>query len=81
MKIMEAKDKMWESGPHQEHIDKRIKEQIKRAAAEADRNKENLDDKGEGSYVEKNGSKEQQFEGLDSEPKEENKPDYPASGD
>jgi len=78
---MDIKDKTWESGPHQNHIDGRVKEQIQRAAAEADRNKENLDDKGEGSYVEKNGDEKVQFEGLENEPKEESKPDYPASGD
>ncbi len=48
---MDVKDKNWESGPHQDHLDKRIEEQISRAAEEVDRRKDNLDDKGEGSKM------------------------------
>ena len=74
---MDVKDKNWESGPHQDHLDKRIKEQIKRAAKEADRRKDNLDDKGEGSYQEKNGDEDTQYEDLKNEPKLDQQPNPP----
>jgi hypothetical protein len=74
---MDVKDKNWESGPHQDHLDKRIEEQISRAAEEVDRRKDNLDDKGEGSYQEKNGDDDKQFDGLKSEPKLDQQPSPP----
>lgn len=50
---MENVEKEWESGPIQETEDKRTQEQLNRALEESERRKENLDDKGEGSYAEK----------------------------
>ncbi len=41
------------------------------------RKKENLDDKGEGSYKEKNGDEDEQYEGLKNEPKIDQKPTHP----
>lgn len=78
---MENKEKKWESGPDQQHVDARVKEQMERASKEAERRKENLDDKGSGSYKEKNGSKDEQFEGLKNEPAIENKPTHPQTDD
>jgi len=74
---MENTEKHWESGPNQHHIDERIKEQAERAIKENERRKENLDDKGEGSYKEKNGNDETQFEDLKNEPKQDQKPTHP----
>ena len=74
---METNQKKWESGPNQQHIDARVKEQMERANKEAERRKENLDDKGEGSYKEKNGNQNTQFEGLENEPPVQNKPTHP----
>jgi len=66
---METKDKKWESGPMQETEDKRTAEQLERAKKESERRKENLDDKGEGSYKEKNGDDDKQYSDLKKEPK------------
>ncbi|RRN77800.1 hypothetical protein EIM50_17775 [Pseudoxanthomonas sp. SGD-10] len=74
---MKAKEKHWESGPNQHHLDDRVKEQMERASKETERRKENLDDKGAGSYKEKNGNEDKQYEGLKSEPKIENQPTHP----
>lgn len=78
---METREKHWESGPNQHHVDERVKEQIERANKEAERRKENLDDKGEGSYKEKNGDEKKQYEGLQNEPKIENQPTHPQTED
>jgi hypothetical protein len=74
---METQEKHWESGPNQDHLDKRVKEQAERALKESERRKENLDDKGEGSYKEKNGDEDEQYEGLKNEPKIDQKPTQP----
>ncbi len=74
---MENTEKQWESGPNQHHIDERVKEQAERAAKENERRKENLDDKGEGSYKEKNGNDQTQFEDLANEPKQDQRPTHP----
>ncbi len=71
---MEAKDKQWESGPRQETDDERSDEQLERAKEEAVRQKENLDDKGEGSYKEKNGDDDEQYTDLENEPKLDKQP-------
>ncbi len=71
---MEAKSKTWESGPVQGTDDQRTDEQLERAKQESDRIKENLDDKGEGSYKEKNGDENKQFSDLESEPNLEKRP-------
>ncbi len=78
---MEPKDKQWESGPQQPKPDDRTEEQIKRAAKESERRKENLEDdeedKGEGSYKEKNGSNKKQYDGDEPVPDVKNKPTHP----
>lgn len=66
---MEARNKKWESGLMQETDDQRIEEQLERAKQEAERQKENLDDKGEGSFKEKNGDQNQQYSDINNEPK------------
>ena len=66
---MEAEDKKWESGAVQQTKDKRTIEQMERAKEECDRRNENLDDKGEGSYKEKNGDENKQYTDLENEPK------------
>ncbi|HEX7366361.1 MAG TPA: hypothetical protein VF273_04650 [Pelobium sp.] len=71
---METKSKKWESGPVQETDDQRTKEQLERAKQETERKKENLDDKGEGSFKEKNGDENQQYSGINSEPKLDKRP-------
>ena len=71
---MEAKDKKWESGPMQDTDDQRTEEQLKRAKQESERNKENLEDKGEGSFREKNGDENQQYSDLKSEPNLDTRP-------
>lgn len=71
---MEAKNKKWESGPMQDTDDERTDEQMKRAKEESERRKENLDDKGEGSYKEKNGDEGKQYEDLKSEPNLKKRP-------
>lgn len=71
---MEAENKKWESGPVQETDDKRTNEQVQRAKQESERNKENLDDKGEGSFREKNGDEDQQYSDLENEPNLETRP-------
>lgn len=76
-----SKEKKWESGPEQHHVDARVKEQTERAIKEAERQKENLDDKGEGSYHEKNGNNDVQFEDLQNEPKQDQKPTHPSTDD
>lgn len=55
---METKEKKWESGPNQSHIDARVREQAERALKEAARQKENLDDKGEGHSPKNLGEEE-----------------------
>ncbi len=64
-----AKDKKWESGPEPSIPDKRLKEQLVRAKKEVDRQSKNLEKPIEGSYNEKNGSKNTEYEGLKNEPK------------
>lgn len=54
--------------------DERTAEQMQRAKEESERRKENLDDKGEGSYKEKNGDEDKQFSDLENEPKLDKKP-------
>ncbi|RKD17045.1 hypothetical protein BCY91_02535 [Pelobium manganitolerans] len=71
---MENKEKKWESGPMQHTHDERTAEQMQRAKEESERRKENLDDKGEGSYKEKNGDEDKQFSDLENEPKLDKKP-------
>jgi hypothetical protein len=71
---MEAKNKKWESGPMQETEDERTEEQLERAKQETERRKENLDDKGEVSFKEKNGDENQQYSDLNNEPKLEKRP-------
>ena len=78
---MKKEEKHWESGPMQHTEDKRTKEQLERALAESERRKENLDDKGEGGYVEKNGDEDEQFTDLKSEPKQDIKPTHPLTDD
>jgi hypothetical protein len=76
---MEPKDKKWESGPRQDSVDERTKEQLERAKEETERKNENLDDKVEGSYKEKNGDKKKSFDDLKEEPKLDVKPTHPAT--
>ncbi len=71
---MDSKDKKWESGPMQDTDDKRTEDQLLRAKEESERRKENLDDKGEGSYKEKNGGDDEQYTDLKSEPKQDKRP-------
>lgn len=69
---METKEKHWESGPNQHHLDERVKEQIERANRESERRKENLNDKGKGFYKEKDVNENKQSEGLGDKPKTKN---------
>ena len=78
---MENQEKHWESGPNQHNVDERVKEQVQRAAKESERRKENLDDKGEGSYREKNGDQNTEYRGLENEPKLDKKPTHPLTDD
>lgn len=71
---METKNKKWESGPMQETDDQRTDEQLERAKKESERQKENLDDKGEGSFKEKNGDENKQYSDLKNEPKLDKQP-------
>lgn len=64
-----AKDKKWESGPEPSLPDTRLKEQLIRAKKEVDRQNKNLEKPIEGSYKEKNGDEDTEFEGLKNEPK------------
>lgn len=75
------KNKKWESGPMQHTDDDRTEEQLHRAKEEVERQKDNLDDHGEGSYTEKNGDEDKSFEDLKDEPKLDVKPTHPATGD
>lgn len=63
---MESKeqDKKWESGPMQDSDDARTEEQLKRAKEEAERQKKNLDDHGEGSYPEEMDDGKKSFDNL-----------------
>ena len=70
--IAMAKEKKWESGAEPSHPDPRLKEQLERAKKEADRRNGNLEPSPEGSYKEKNGDEDTQFDDLDNEPKVEN---------
>lgn len=72
-----GKEKKWESGAEPSHPDARLKEQLERAKQEADRRNSNLESSPEGSYKEKNGDENTQFDDLDNEPKLENKPTAP----
>lgn len=64
-----AKNKKWESGPEPSKPDARLKEQLIRAKKEVTRQKNNLEKPTEGSYVEKNGNQNVEYEGLKNEPK------------
>ncbi len=77
---MEAKNKKWESGPMQDTDDKRTAEQLERAKEESERRKDNLEDKGEGGYQEKNGDEHNAYEDLDNEPKLDKRPTHPSTG-
>ncbi len=73
-------EKKWESGPKQEHLDDRVKEQLNRALKESERRKETLvesEEKTEGSYKEKNGDDEEQFEGDKEVPKTDQDAGHP----
>lgn len=63
------KNKKWESGSESSLPDTRLKEQLIRAKKEVDRQNKNLEKPIEGSYKEKNGDDDTEFEGLKSEPK------------
>lgn len=64
-----AKDKKWDLENQPYKTDVRVKEQLNRAKKEVERQKNNLEKPTEGSYVEKNGNKYVEYEGLKNEPK------------
>jgi hypothetical protein len=66
-----AKDKKWDLGNQPSKTDSRLKQQLLRAKKEVERQKNNLEKPTEGSYVEKNGNEDVEYEGLKNEPKTE----------